>query len=379
VAAVAVALGLLVVAAGWYYSGEIREGALEARSPSAPRYEVEVLSVEPNTVSLKRHPPVEELVADGVWGLRTRDGYGQISRFERVRGDRVVRRYAHVAGVRPQRGDRAQLEAAAFPPDPRSGLGLDHEEIRYDSDLGPTPAWLVPGRRATWVVFVHGLNAPRSEALRLLRPVAREGYPALVISYRNDPGAPRSESGRRDWGRSEWRDVEAAVRYALDHGAAQVALVGYSMGGAVVTSFLYESDLAGAAVGAVLDSPALDFGDVVALEARQRTVPVLDAPIPSPLTEVAKTLTSWRFDVDWDRVDYVERAEELQTPALLLHGTADATVPFATSAAFARARPDLVTLVGFAGAGHVRAWNVDRSRYERRVLAFLRDARAGGT
>ena len=82
------------------------------------------------------------------------------------------------------------------------------------------------------MLFVHGYNTPRREALRLLAPVVKAGFPAMVLAYRNDPGAPSSADGLRRWGATEWRDLEAATAYALDHGAERVVLVGYSMGGA---------------------------------------------------------------------------------------------------------------------------------------------------
>ena len=53
-----------------------------------------------------------------------------------------------------------------------------------------------------------------------------------------------SADGYHRYGQTEWEDLAAAIQYALDHGAEDVVLVGYSMGGAIVVSLLYRSPLA---------------------------------------------------------------------------------------------------------------------------------------
>jgi fermentation-respiration switch protein FrsA (DUF1100 family) len=64
-------------------------------------------------------------------------------------------------------------------------------------------------------------------------------------------------------------------------------------------------------------------------------------------------------------------------PALVFHGTEDGLVPVSTTDELAADRPDLVTAVRVAGAGHVRAWNTDPAAYEERVAAFLTCLDAG--
>ncbi len=198
-----------------------------------------------------------------------------------------------------------------------------------------------------------------------------QGYPALAVSYRNDPGAPRTPDGLRRWGATEWRDLEAATRYALGHGAGGVVLAGYSMGGAVVASFLLESPLASRVRGVVLDSPALDLGEVIDHGAADRDLPVLGTPVPPALTVVAKGIAGLRYDLDWGELDYLDRAGRLAAPMLVFHQAGDPTVPVAISEELAAARPDLVTFERFGGDGHVQSWNVDRARYERALRAFL--------
>jgi uncharacterized protein len=359
-------------AGGWFYSGEIRKGALEASPPTDPTYRIRVLAVGDHTVTLARGPGSPgELTTGGVWGLQWPRGYGQVSAVRRLEPDRVVRAFAQLSGDPLQVGDQVGLDSFAFPSDPRAAFGIHYDEVTYASDLGPTPAWFVKGTRPTWVLFVHGYNAPRREALRLLGPVVAQGFPALVIAYRDDPGAPRSPDGLRRWGQVEWRDAEGATAYALAHGAEEVVLVGYSMGGGVVTSFLYESKLAAKARGVILDAPGLDLDAVIDHGARGRKLPLLGTPVPAPLTTVAEGIAGVRYHLDWDRLDYVDRADRLSVPVLLFHGTADPRVPIATSQALAAARPDLVTFVPVAGAGHVKSWNLDRARYEQSARAFL--------
>ena len=146
------------------------------------------------------------------------------------------------------------------------------------------------------------------------------------------------------YGATEWMDLEAAVSYATGHGSSGVVLVGPSMGGGVVMSFLEHSSSASEVRAVVLDSPMLDFGRTVDFQAGQESLPVLGLPVPSTLITTAKWLASVRFDVDWSELDYLTSTDELGVPILVFHGTDDSDVPIATSRDLARARPDLVTL-----------------------------------
>jgi pimeloyl-ACP methyl ester carboxylesterase len=194
----------------------------------------------------------------------------------------------------------------------------------------------------------------------------------LVPTYRGVEGAPEDPDGRLTYGKREWRDLEAAVRYAVDHGATAVVLEGMSMGGAVVAAFLLESDLAPQVTGVIFDSAALHFEASVDLQAGDEELPVLGLPLPDVLVETAKWMTEFRFDVDYDYTNYLAQAGELGIPILLIHGTDDDVVPVDTSEELARLRPDLVRdLYVVTGAGHVEAWNTDPAEYERRVLAFI--------
>jgi alpha-beta hydrolase superfamily lysophospholipase len=377
---VVLVLVLVFFAGGWFYSGEIRAGALDSKTPVPTPLGTGVLAVGDGSITLARDPgSPRELTLPGTWGLRWAAGYGRLGAVLAQGPDRVERAFTRLEGIPPRAGEEAAVEGYAFPADPALAAGRPAREVSYPSPLGPAPAWRVEGRRDTWVILVHGYNAARTETLRTLATVSRQGFPALAITYRNDPGAPRSPDGLRHWGATEWRDLEAATRYALDQGAGGVVLAGFSMGGAVVTSFLLESQLAHRVRGVLLDSPALDLGEVIDHGAADRDLPVLGTPVPPALTVVAKGIAGLRYDLDWAGLDYLDRAGRLATPVLVFQQSGDPTVPVTISEDLATARSDLVTFERFAGDGHVQSWNMDRARYERAVRAFLeRVAPAGG-
>ncbi|MBD0283081.1 MAG: prolyl oligopeptidase family serine peptidase, partial [Thermoleophilaceae bacterium] len=278
-------------------------------------------------------------------------------------GDQVTRRVTDVRGDLEEGTDVA-FDGQVWESDPRAARGVPYREIAFRSELGPMPAWVIDGRGATWAIFVHGHNATRQEGLRVLASLRRAGLPSLLIAYRNDPGAPRSDDGLIHLGATEWRDVESAARWAMGEGARSFVLLGDSMGGAIVSQFVRESRLAARVRALVLNAPVLDWRAVLDLHSDERGLPRLLA-----------TTTEWmvcvRIGVDWSAFDQIARAHQFRMPILLFHGTQDKTVPISSSDAFARALPDLVTYHRVARAGHVEAWNVDPPRYERRVRAFL--------
>lgn len=258
---------------------------------------------------------------------------------------------------------------------PRAALGRPARAVTYPTELGRQPSWFVPGRGSTWAILVHGKGEDRSEMLRMMRSTVAAGLPSMDITYRNDVGGPQDASGRYQYGRSEWRDLAAAVDYALAHGARHVVLVGASMGGGIVASYLRHTDRPGPrdspVAALVLDSPMLDLGETVDYGAAQRPLPVF-GHVPGALTWTAKRITTLRYGVDWAAVDYADDSAWVDVPTLVFHGTGDRTVPITGSRRVAAAHPGLVHLVAVRGAGHVASWNAGPSAYDARLIRFLR-------
>jgi pimeloyl-ACP methyl ester carboxylesterase len=324
-----------------------------------------VVSVQDDRIVLTERPgkDVDSLTDSELWGLEGEFGYGHAGDVIEVEGDDVTREFELLSGT-ISAGDHARLDSFAFIGDPLSARGLAFRSVSIRSPLGEMPAWKLDGTADTWVIFVHGWRSDQEEALRILPTVASLGLPSLVITYRNDEGAPPSPDGLIWWGATEWQDLEAAVKYAQAEGAGSIILYGYSMGGGVSMRFLQESGSAPAVVGAILDSPVLHFEALVDFHAERRSVPGI-------VTSLARRLASWRFDVDWGNMDHMAHLDRIHISILLFHGDEDDRAPIEVSERLARERPDIVEFVVGRSAGHVRNWNIGPDAYEAKIREFL--------
>ena len=354
-------LAAMLVAVGWHVSDMIL-------GPDAPPtlHEQRVLAVGSGRVKLSRD---RESLQPGTWGLQWEDGFGWVGRVMAIDAAGVEREFRPMIGTPPP-GGWASLCGVSRSADPRSLLGMTFTGLSVPGPCGDYPAWFVPGHDSTWVIYVHGRAANRAEGLRTLGALRERGMPGLLITYRNDPEAPRSPDGRYHLGLTEWQDLESAVSYALAHGARDVVIAGYSMGGQVALQFLAHSRLAGRVRGVVLESPTLDWRAVLAQRGR-----VLH--VPAAATWIGEQAASLRAGLDWGQLDRLRHERGITTPILLFHCVHDRFAPVARSEAFARALPSRVTLVLVAGGNHVDAWNADPAAYATRLNAWFDRLGAG--
>jgi uncharacterized protein len=390
-----VLIAVFYAGGGWYFANLLDERGLAGESRRAAFLDVtldlEIVVIEPNpdvddayvlTLARTDSDGREPVLVDGIWGLRWEgNGYGQVGGVIASDADSVTRPLLVLRGEPPTPGLSAGLDARAYPDDPRTTGVRVHDEL-IETDLGLFPAWFAPaapdeGNAGTWAIVVHGNSMSRTDGYRML-PILREaGVPSLTITYRNDPGAPEDPSRRLHYGLTEWPDLEAAVAYALDAGARDVVLLGYSMGGSVIMAFLQRSELAGRVRAVVLDAPMLDFSATVDDNASRETLPLVDVPLPPSLTAVAKWIADRRWDLRWGELDYLSDTERYgELPFLVFHGEEDTTVPIATSERFAELLPDTVTLIRCADAEHIECWNVGPETYRRELVGFLQETGA---
>ncbi|WP_326599715.1 alpha/beta hydrolase [Streptomyces sp. NBC_01803] len=280
--------------------------------------------------------------------------------------DTVVRKLERVVGGDLAPGTTVELTPQIHTGDPRTALGIPFTDVSVPGESGPLPAWFVPGPRTTWVIALHGLGATREHPLNLLPFLREQRFPVLIPVYRGDPGAPRSRDRVNRLGADEWRDAEAAVRYAVRYGAERVVLYGWSAGGAMALRAAVRSPLHAQVAGLVLDSPVLEPA------ATFRSL-AADHGVPARLLPFALGAANGGFGLDTD-----ERPPGHPTghggaplPVMIFHGPDDSVAPWRASRELAAEHPESVTLHTVPNAGHAAMWNADPAAYEERLRRFL--------
>ena len=113
----------------------------------------------------------------------------------------------------------------------------------------------------------------------------------MSITYRNDEGVPADPRCFYNYGKTEWEDLEGAVKYAVDNGAEDVILVAFSYDGSIVMNFLNQSQEAHRVRGIIMDAPLLNLNSAMEAGAKEMGIPGL-------IFKLGKSIASARFDTD---------------------------------------------------------------------------------
>jgi uncharacterized protein len=354
--AAATGIGLLALATflSWHFSSAV---VVPDHSPWSE--DVTIETVGPRRITFERS---ETSLRPGVYGLTWPDGHAVVGPVLQVGESTVQRQLGDVRG-RLTAQTETGFESNVYSGGP-SARGLPFEEVSVPGGLGRMPAWLIPADSRTWVIVVHGINDDREVGLRIAPVLHQLGLPSLLITYRDDVGAPSSPDDHHHMGLTEWRDLQAAARYALSRGARQLVLVGYSMGGAIVTQLIERSSLTNRVSAVILDAPVLDWKATIEFNATQMG-------LPSFLALPVEWMIGARIDADWQSLNAVDHTKDFRMPVLLFHGEEDEVVPIESSEEFATALRRRVTFYRLPRAGHTQSWNVDPGLYDHRLRRFL--------
>ncbi len=300
-----------------------------------------------------------------------------------------------------ERGARRLLDAPRVGPEERAlapaldALGGEVVRIRSRDGLRLAARWLpAEADDGDWrrdpheaILLLHGYTGSIAPDLVEYAPFLRRTAGVLGLDFRGHGG---SDPGPTTFGLREVEDVAGALAWLGARGVTSVGLVGFSMGG--ITAIAAVAVLGDGSL--IAADASLDVPDGPTPEIRPRiaaivadsvasgvVVPVasrLPGPMPTFLAERlfdGATRTLGADPRDTDPVKVVGLVEPV--PLLLIHGTADATVPLADGRRLAAAAGASAQHWEVLGAGHGRSHATVPGAYEERVTRFLRDAFTG--
>lgn len=380
--AVGVALGVgAAVSAGIYGLGAYF--ARRIVSPAPTEEPLRVLEVNrrrhPHSITLTRGQDAE--LIGRRYSFLFDEGRGRVKIGLTLRQDResIERELISIDQGQLMRGVKGRLSGWWYS-SPEEIPGR-HENITIETEVGFVPAWLFEPSKdaaaptasepADFAIHVHGRGGSREETLRGVQVFSELGWRSIVITYRNDPGAPSSPDGRYGLGTTEWRDVDAAIRDATSRGAKRVVLVGWSMGATAVLIAARESVHRSVISALVLESPAVSWPDIIDHHGRLSRVPAPSRRIGLRSIMTGAQLTGLDEGIPIQLLTPEVFAATLEHPTLIFASDGDTFVPQEPAYELARLRPDLVTLDRFDEGEHVKLWNVDPERWERSLRGFL--------
>ena len=237
------------------------------------------------------------------------------------------RRYQYFPGGERRTPEQAGV-AEMYPSFASTGDGLDLE------------GWYAPATDPTnlTVVYFHGNAGNVSVRGPHMRALLDAGLGVYLTGYRgyaSNPGSP-SEEGF-------YLDARAALNFVADKGVApnKTVLFGESMGTGVAVQMAIERDVA----AVILNAPFTSMPDVAAIK-------------------------YWMFPVRrtmWDRYDSLSKIADINAPLLVMHGTADQTIPVEMSRTLLAAATEPKVGLFIEGADH----DIFAGRCAPEILAFL--------
>ena len=224
-------------------------------------------------------------------------------------------------------------------------FGLEAEEVSFAATDGtPLHGWYfsAPESRAV-LVFLHGNAGNISHRLGLVHQLLRAKGDIFLFDYRG-----YGESGGEPKGESPLRDARAAVeivRGRPNSEGKKIVLFGESIGGAMSLVLAAEEEVDGVITLAAFSSARDVAGDM-------------------PLYRIFTPFVP-------DRYNALAAVGGLDTPLLLIHGTADRIIPFSHGEKLLAAAGSGQEHLWVEGAGHNDLFQAAGIEIVQRVSAFL--------
>ncbi len=246
----------------------------------------------------------------------------------------------------------------------------------------PDGGWVPDPREA--ILLLHGYSGSATPDLLEYGPFLRRTAGVLGLDFRGHGG---SDDGPTTFGLLEVEDVAGALDWLGERGIVRVALVGSSMGGVTAIAavgILGDGRLAAAdadpdAPAATVETPRPGIVAVVGDSVTPRLSIVVGRRLRLPfgrlIAERALGRMARMVGGDPRATQPIAMVPLLEdVPLLLIHGTADRTLPIKQARRLVAAAPAGTRHLEVQGADHGRAHAVDPARYETAVTELLREA-----
>jgi len=244
--------------------------------------------------------------------------------------------------------------------------GLAYEDVTLTTSDGlKLAAWHIPNEagRGT-VIYCHGHLNHRGQMLDQAAFLHEHGFGGVLFDFRRHGD---SEGDLTTFGYYEWRDVQAALRYATDNrGEGEpVILWGVSMGAA--TALLTAAEESG------IDAVIAESSFYAASETLRSDLKRMFGLPTVPFGFLTGTITELRVGIEIDSLDIGRAASGLRDVyVLLVGGTADRRMPLSNNERLYELIPGTKKdMLVVDGATHGDIWEMGREVYGDKILQFL--------
>ncbi|WP_316433044.1 alpha/beta fold hydrolase [Leptolyngbya sp. NK1-12] len=227
-------------------------------------------------------------------------------------------------------------------------VGLAYEEVWLPMPEGQVHGWWIPATdQAPVLLYLHGNGSNLGDLVTRAKRFHQLGLSVLLIDYR---GYGRSQ-GPFPSEASVYADAEAAWQYLTQTrqiSPERIVVYGESIGGAVAIEL------------------AVRHPDAAAV--------IVESSFTSMRAMVARSIPEFLLPVDWlltQQFDSLSKVRSLQVPILLIHGTADTTIPATMSQELFAAAPPPKHLLLIPNANHDNVMQIGGKPYKQTVQQFI--------
>ena len=285
------------------------------------------------------------------------------------------------------RPNSAKLSMQALPEywqgivnDPKYDLGIDYEDVWFETvDRYRLSGWFVPSVNEdckTGIVLVHGGGRDRRAWLRHVRMFHDAGYAVLLFDFR-EHGMSQGSGKGFTYGVQERHDVVAAARYLRDRCALRtLCVVGTSVGGsatimaASIAPDIIDIVIAENPITTVGYLQHIHIGTILGPYMRHSAVSTKIFSVFRWFCRIWINLRIWNIPSKHCQALHV--VEKISPrPLLLMHGTADAVVPFHHSEVLFQRANEPKELWLAPDAFHCGLYDMFPQEFKSRVISFI--------